>query len=192
VLLEPISGVNLLPQTAVRYAPFSVKNKLGLIGMSGGAMNVSSKLAAVSRGWSAATIILTVNRSNSSGDQIYDGLGGSGSVNEQPYGDGNWYDDFGSTVRQSFAVGSTLVGDHIISLRSRNGQWNFNRDGIQVYSTTSNTFSFSKAGAATMAPGGGPGNFIFYEVILAGVYLTDTELLAVTTYMSNRWRIPIT
>lgn len=72
---------------------------------------------------------------------------GTGSGTYYPYsGDGKIYDDFGSTTRKDAIVpGISLSGAHLYCVRTKAGEWTARINGVQVYTTGTNTVGFPSA-----------------------------------------------
>lgn len=183
--------------TPTRHASLGVNTAAIVSPSSSSAANMRISVSMAGLGISAATILMAAYKpGNNDNGGFYSHFGGSGVQSLHGYsGDSNVYDDFGSTVRQTFTHVSSFTGSHIWAARSVTGRWNAYLDGLVQFNTTSNTFSFSAAIAAQACI---PNSFAaadgmaVYEVLLYRRYLTDSELRAATIYLSNRWRIPIT
>jgi len=156
------------------------------------AMYLGTSLAAL--GLTAATIVIAASKSgNNDSKAYYNRFGGAGDDSYHGFsGDNNCYDDFGSTVRQTFSHTVNFTGNHIICTRARTGQWDFWADGVNQFSTTTNTFSFA---GATAISGAQIPKFNtdsgYYEVLVIGRYITDTEMWSLYRYMSAKWKIPL-
>lgn len=80
-------------------------------------------------------------------------FGSAGDANHWPFTDGNIYDDFGSTSRKNAGNPTpSLASFRLISQHSAASDFVINIDGVQFYSTASNTVGWSgtqKIGAST-------------------------------------------
>lgn len=193
--LVPQNGANFgwTPTRAPNGRPAAVVDASGG-GSSFTGMYASKTPAAAYPGIVGATVIVAFSKiTNNDARWIYSGFGNAVDFTYQAYTDGMTYDDFFSSVRKSYTNAISYVGSHIVATRSKNNQWDSWTDGLLQFSTTSNTF----APGVTAVPGVAclsilNGTSTLFEMILVGRYVSDAELLRITTYLSNRWRIPIT
>lgn len=81
---------------------------------------------------------------NPPGDQ-YTGLWNFGNVTDgthYPFGDGNIYESFGTTVRKSFARPVTMNTMHVYNVLSAAGEFTARFNDTQLHTTASNTVGF--------------------------------------------------
>lgn len=86
-----------------------------------------------------------------------------------PYLDGNIYERFGSSIRRDALVPAvTMTNPHIYSIEASNSIWSAYQNGNQLFTTATNTFSFSVAGGI-----GNGGTISPYSVDVGRMILYD-------------------
>lgn len=111
---------------------------------------------------------------------------GSGATSHLPYTDGVIYDDFATDTRKT--VGNptpSMASWRIYSARSMTNLWKANLDGVELFSTTTNTVGFSAATSIWQWPD----TNIAAHLVFAK-YLNAGQLNAVGRYLGEKFRIP--
>jgi len=155
---------------------------------------MSNELSLPGLNLTQATLVHVATKpGNNDNGAFYNMMGGALVDTYHAYsGDNNCYDDFGSTVRQQFTHAADFTGKHIIVTRARNGRWEFWCDGVNQYTTNTNTFSL--AGAAVRGaelPRSNVSSGSWCESFLIGRFITDDEMHAFNRYLSAKWKIPL-
>jgi hypothetical protein len=125
-------------------------------------------------------------------------LGDWGTVTSQgvhfPWTDGAIYDHFGSNVRKTVGnPASPLTNWRMISKVSAPNDWRYYIDGALFYSTASNTVAWGnnpRIGASYF------NSYKYYgdiaEILVFPSALSNTDRLAVETYLATKWGITLT
>lgn len=113
-------------------------------------------------------------------------FGSSGNSNYFPFSDGVIYDDFGSTVRKT--VGNptpSLANWHIYSARSAANLWKANLDGVELFSTATNTVGFKGTNLSLITKT----EYQLAALMVFNVYLDAGQLNALGRYLGKKFRI---
>jgi hypothetical protein len=124
-------------------------------------------------------------------------FGTDAAADHYPFGDGNIYNGFLSTVRKTVGDPGNLAAWHIGSMQSKASDWRYAFNGVDFFTTATNT-----VGANTGAPliGSSPGGHYYdgqiAEIILCNSFLTTDERQQVEGYLAWKWglqaQLPIT
>jgi hypothetical protein len=118
----------------------------------------------------------------------------AGADTHYPFTDGNIYDAFGSTVRKSTGNPSQdLTAWHLYNVRSAAGDWSSHHNGVEHYSTATNTVGF---GTARHNIGQSTRNFFnltgwIAEVFIYSRVLTAAERADVHDYLTGKYGLSI-
>jgi hypothetical protein len=112
-----------------------------------------------------------------------------------PYTDGNVYDTFYTSARKTLtpSAGFSTVSACGYNPRSTAGSWAAKVNGVEVYSTATNTFSVNADnGILALSPISDSRRIIyfrgrFYEFLLFNKILSTTERSQVETYIRRRY-----
>jgi hypothetical protein len=119
-------------------------------------------------------------------------FGVDSSTTHIPYTDGNIYDAFASTTRQSFARGIDVSQPFIYASLSGAGLWTAYGNGAQLYTTGANTFFADSAKAQICGTSGSLSDGVFSEWVICNAVLTAGERANVKNYLSNKYGIAVT
>lgn len=109
-------------------------------------------------------------------------FGSSGSTSHHPFTDSVIYDDFASTVRKTVGDPTpALTNWHIYNAISASGEWTANLNGLQIFTTATNTVGWSAV--PTIGCSGGIANDggITAVIMFGGKLSTDDRA------RTNRW-----
>ncbi len=119
-------------------------------------------------------------------------LFGSDAVNASyiPYTDGTIYDGWGSTVRKA-TVNPTpsLASPFLYSVTSKAGGWTSRLNGVQIYTTATNTVGW--VSTKKLWSGGGSSHLIgkIAEAIMFKAELSASDRALVVAYLKSRYAI---
>lgn len=112
--------------------------------------------------------------------------------NIHPNNSGDIHDAFCSTVNKNCGTQIVEINNNwrILSIRSRDGEYRMEVDGEDQFSTNTNTFSTG----TNFILGSGSDNANAFkgsvaEVIAYNAFLTDNQVMAVMTYLRNRFNL---
>lgn len=122
-------------------------------------------------------------------------LGGQDIANSIPYFDGNIYDDFGSSARKGFSSGGNANYNSqwfVYAVKSAASSWKAYRNGVELYSTATNTAQFATVPALGLSNNsagiyylaGWVGRFILFNVALS-----DAEMISFSNQLKTRYGI---
>jgi hypothetical protein len=145
-------------------------------------------------GWTEGMIICVLKAGADPGSGTRGGphyFGTATSTNHYPFSDNNIYNGDMSTVRKTVGnPASTLAAWRIFGTRSATNDWKFYLDGVQFFTTATNTVGF---GVSRLGAGGGAGGFKFdgfiAEWTLFNVALAQSDREKVEGYLAHKWGI---
>ena len=157
-------------------------------GSTGDYMTAGSNFAS---GFTAGTIFLVVKSTVSASQAITYFQCGSNTSPFHPFGNGLFYESFGSTVRRDAINVSafTLTNAHVYSVAAASNDWAAYINGTSISSTGTNTVSF----AVTPTLGSGPngyGGMNFGEVLIYNSKLSSGDQSTVKSYLATKWGTP--
>jgi hypothetical protein len=118
---------------------------------------------------------------------------GTSSNTHVPYTNGNVYDEFGTNSRKDNFPIDAMNQSRIYHVVSQTNNWKAWLDDTEIYSTASNTVSFStSATVGANSAGNVLYNGLIAEVILFNQGLNTTQRNIVNNYLSSKYDIPIT
>jgi hypothetical protein len=139
----------------------------------------------------AGTVFIAVTGNNSTTSSGLWGIGTAGDETLYRYGpNGYIYDDFGTNSRKQTVV-QDVSGFNIYEVQSVAGAWTNWFNGNQLYTTASNTVSFSstpwifRANSTFHGFPGDVGEFILYSTALS-----TADRQSVETYLKAKWATP--
>jgi hypothetical protein len=121
----------------------------------------------------------------------------NGDGAHQPYGSplNNYYESFGTSTRQSWAMGSFPSTTELYGITSGASTWKAYRDGVEVYTTNSFTKSNPNVQQIGTYDSGGGGDTQFSlwanlcEILIYDSALGTTDREAVEAYLMTKWGI---
>jgi hypothetical protein len=136
----------------------------------------------------AELFLLFLNSTTGDGGAIY-GMAAA-SVNDPatyiPFsGDSNIYDSFGTTVRKDAISASVLAGWNVYNVSSANGAWRNALNGVELFSTSTNTAGFRSNSFFWQNPSGIYSGGKMIAVFLFNQVLTTDQRAAVNTYLAT-------
>ena len=124
------------------------------------------------------------------------GVGGAGSEEFMPYLSGLVYENFGSTTRQSTGITLT-AGPQVLEFISTSTEWTFKINGVQQFTTATNTVGFSTSGTligcTTAAPNSNsaatsyPSNMKIGAVVVYNAKLSAGNASTVVTGLRTKY-----
>lgn len=142
-----------------------------------------------------AFVVLRSDMGGGSANFSWGGFGNADVVH-YPFSDDNVYEDWGNSVRSSFAGGATTraAGIYNISAGSGAGAWVARLNGVQKVTATGTptwASTFTLGSYHTPSPGYQGFKGWLFEVIVFGRVLTTTERTLVKQWLASKWAIVV-
>jgi hypothetical protein len=118
-------------------------------------------------------------------------FGSSNNHNLVPFTDGLIYDGFGSNARKDTAVNPvpSFTSPRVYSVRTASGAWSNHLDGVQLYTTATNTVGWRSTPTIGQGTTGGGSfyNGMVAELVLFGRIIDADERTAMIGYLNARY-----
>ncbi|MCA2642936.1 MAG: T9SS type A sorting domain-containing protein, partial [Microcystis sp. M137S2] len=116
---------------------------------------------------------------------------GNSSSTHYPWTNGNLYDEFGTNVRKDNIPINPLNVPRIYNVRSQPNSWVSRLDGVNIFTTASNTVSFQAS--AKLGANAAPNYFdgLMPEVVLFNVGLNTAKRTIIENYLAAKYNTTI-
>jgi hypothetical protein len=156
---------------------------------------VDDVLKTAALGWSNLTVFIVVKATaDPAAVQNDTGLWrmSQGASTHYPFTDGVVYDGAGSDARKTVGnLASSLAAFRLYGVLSTAGEWTAYLDGVEVFTTGTNTVANPTGSAPDMWLGhndlGNPFEGDIGEMLVYDAALSDTDREAVETYLADKW-----
>lgn len=118
--------------------------------------------------------------------------GSAGSANHVPFADGNVYDSFGSTTRQSAGSAGAHTAWSLLNLISVAGEWTGRMNRVQFYTTAVNTVGWNGASSTIGCDPTGGSTWLIGHIACVLMYagkLSGGDRTAVENWFLSEWGV---
>jgi hypothetical protein len=141
---------------------------------------IKTALAAISGSTGATLVAIRKAAATGSNGPLFADFGTDALGDAMPFSNDLWYTDALSTTRHDAIPIPVNTGWHIMVIRSKNGRWTVDVDGVNYLDAATNTYAFNSGGSPTIGYGGG-GAFggQVAQIDIIGRFVSDVDLAAI-------------
>jgi hypothetical protein len=186
-LLMEVTGTSLTGSNGDDIASWNDESGRNVANFSAGSAQnflltsgIKTALAAISGSTGASLVAIRKAAAIGSNGPLFADFGTDALGDAMPFSNDLWYTDALSTTRHDAIPIPVNTGWHIMVIRSKNGRWTVDVDGVNYLDAATNTYAFNSGGSPTIGYwGGGAFGGQVAQIDIIGRFVSDVDLAAI-------------